>query len=149
MTALMAQELALNGTERILEVGAGRGYAAAVPGALAAEVISLELVGPLASRALRNLRRTGRGANVRIVHADGGFGYPELAPYDAISVAAAARDVPLALLAQLNDPGRLVIPVGEWDSQELRVFTKRNGRIDSRASTLCQFVPLRGYEGWN
>jgi protein-L-isoaspartate(D-aspartate) O-methyltransferase len=149
MTALMAQELELTGTERVLEVGGGCGYAAAVLGALAAEVVSVELIGPLALRAAENLRRTARGANVRIIHADGGFGFPELAPYDAISVAAAAREVPEALFEQLNDPGRLVIPVGEWDDQELRVFTKANGCIDSRVSTLCRFVPLRGNEGWN
>jgi len=79
---------------------------------------------------------------------DGSLGYPEAAPYDAISVAAAAPDIPVSLIEQLNDPGRLVIPVGERDDQELRVVWKENGRIDYRVATLCRFVPLRGGEGW-
>ncbi len=76
------------------------------------------------------------------------MGFAQLAPYDAISVAAAAPDVPSALLEQLNDSGRMVIPVGSLDDQELRVVTRRGGRIEQRVPTLCQFVPLRGAEGW-
>lgn len=148
MTALMAQELELKGTENVLEVGAGCGYAAAVLGALAARVISVELLPKLAEMARENLRRTGRDANISVLCGDGSLGYAPGAPYDAISVAAGAREMPVALLEQLNDPGRLVIPVGEWDDQELRVVTKREGRIDYRVATMCRFVPLRGGEGW-
>ncbi|MBZ5727758.1 MAG: protein-L-isoaspartate(D-aspartate) O-methyltransferase [Acidobacteriia bacterium] len=148
MTALMAELLELQGSESVLEVGAGCGYAAAVLGMLAARVVAVEIVPRLAERARENLRRTGRDGNVEIVVADGSLGYLPRAPYDAISVAAGAPDVPAALLAQLHDPGRLVIPVGERDDQELRLVTKHRGRIDSRASTLCRFVPLRGGEGW-
>ena len=83
-----------------------------------------------------------------ILQADGSVGYAAGAPYDAISVAAGAPEVPAPLLEQLNDPGLLVIPVGERDDQELRVISKRNGRIDHRVPTLCRFVPLRGGEGW-
>src|SRR5258708_38299200 len=95
-----------------------------------------------------NLRRPGRDANVRVVEGDGGWGYAADAPYDAISVAAAAPDVPPILLDQLNDPGILVIPVGSRDDQELRVITKTRGQLDSRIATMCRFVPLRGGEGW-
>jgi protein-L-isoaspartate(D-aspartate) O-methyltransferase len=148
MTALMAQELELTGSETVLEVGAGSGYAAAVLGALAARVVAVEIVEPLVRQARTNLERAGRGANVTVVDGDGGFGFAQFAPYDGISVAAAAPEIPAALLAQLNDPGRLVIPVGSRDDQELRVVTRRGGRMEQRVPTLCQFVPLRGAEGW-
>jgi protein-L-isoaspartate(D-aspartate) O-methyltransferase len=82
------------------------------------------------------------------VSGDGSLGYPEMAPYDAISVAAGAPDVPHALMEELKDPGRLVIPVGERSDQELRIIQKRNGQIESRVATFCRFVPLRGGEGW-
>jgi len=148
MTALMAQSLELKGTETVLEVGAGSGYAAAVLGALARRVISVEIVAALAQQARENLRKTERGANIEVVAGDGSLGYAESAPYGAISVAAAAPEIPASLLEQLNDPGRLVIPVGERDDQELRVVLKEGGRIDYRVATLCRFVPLRGGEGW-
>jgi protein-L-isoaspartate(D-aspartate) O-methyltransferase len=143
MTALMAQSLELAGTEKVLEVGAGCGYHAAVLGILAARVISVEIIPALADLARRNLARTGLDQNVTVVCGDGSLGYPDLAPYDAISVEAAAPEVPSALLAQLNDPGRLVIPVGERGEHELRVVWKRRGRIEHRVATLCRFVPLR------
>jgi protein-L-isoaspartate(D-aspartate) O-methyltransferase len=148
MTALMADALDLSGTETVLEVGAGSGYAAAVLGRLAARVMALELVPSLARIAEANLKRTGTGANVVVRAADGSLGCAEWAPYDAISVPAAAPEIPVSLLAQLRDPGRLVIPVGPRADQELRVVTKQAGRIDYRVATLCRFVPLRGGEGW-
>jgi protein-L-isoaspartate(D-aspartate) O-methyltransferase len=148
MTALMAELLELNGSETILEVGTGSGYAAALLGALAQRVVTIELIPRLAAIARQNLTRTGRGANVLVVSGDGSMGYPPLAPYDAISVAAGAPDVPHALLDQTKDPGRLVIPVGERSDQELRVIRKRDGQIETRVATLCRFVPLRGGEGW-
>jgi protein-L-isoaspartate(D-aspartate) O-methyltransferase len=144
MTALMAQCLELQGTEMVLEVGAGCGYHAAVLGALAARVIAIELIPELAEMARDNLYRTGRAGNVTVVTGDGSLGYAEEAPYDAISVAAAASDIPSALLDQLKDPGRLVIPVGPYSEQELRVVRKEAGRIDWRVATYCRFVPLRG-----
>lgn len=148
ITALMAELLELEGNENILEVGAGSGYAAALLGALAATVVTMELVPALAKAARANLARTGRDANVLVVAGDGSLGYPPLAPYDAISVAAGAPEIPPALLDQLSDPGRLVIPVGERSDQDLRLVWKRNGRIESRTATACRFVPLRGEEGW-
>lgn len=148
MTALMAEVLELNGAENVLEVGAGSGYHAAVLGALAKTVVTIELIPTLARAARQNLRRTGRDSNVLVVCGDGCAGYPQLAPYDAISVAAGAPEIPAALLAQLNDPGRMVIPVGERLDQELRVIWKRGGVIETRVASLCRFVPLRGQEGW-
>ena len=148
MTALMAEALELTGTETVLEVGAGCGYAAAVLGQLAARVVTVELIPALAVLAEDNLRRTGYDGNITVVDGDGSVGYPPLAPYQAISVAAAAPDIPPALLEQLDDPGRLVIPVGQDENQELRVVWKRAGRVESRVATLCRFVPLRGSEGW-
>ena len=90
----------------------------------------------------------GRDSNVKVVTGDGSAGYREGAPYDAISVAAGAPEIPAALVEQMNDPGILVIPVGAMEDQELRVLTLRGGQVDNRVSTLCRFVPLRGGEGW-
>jgi protein-L-isoaspartate(D-aspartate) O-methyltransferase len=148
MTALMAESLELRGTEHVLEVGAGCGYAAAVLGALAASVITVEILPRLAKQARENLRRVGRDSNVEVVTGDGSTGYRDGAPYDAISVAAGAPEIPAALVEQLNDPGILVIPVGAMEDQELRVLTLRGGHVDYRVPTLCRFVPLRGGEGW-
>jgi protein-L-isoaspartate(D-aspartate) O-methyltransferase len=148
MTALMAQELALNGSETVLEIGAGSGYAAAVLGSLAEGVITVEIVPELVRLAQANLRRTHYDRNVRVVAGDGSWGHEPNAPYDAISVAAGAPEIPVALLQQLCDPGVLVIPVGAMNDQELLVVSKRGGQIHSRVSTACRFVPLRGSEGW-
>ena len=148
MTALMAEVLDLKGTETVLEVGAGCGYAAAVLGSLAARVIAVEIVPALAQMARDNLRRVGRDANITVISGDGSMGHALFAPYDAISVAAAAPEIPTALLEQLRDPGWLVVPVGSLDDQELRVVRKERGRIDYSVRTYCRFVPLRGGEGW-
>ena len=146
MVALMADLLELTGTETVLEIGAGCGYASAVLGQLAAHVIAIELLPALAQLARHNLHRTRLDGNITVLEGDGWFGYPPLAPYRAISVAAAAPEIPEALLEQLDDPGRLVIPVDVVEDQELRVVSKYNGRISYRVATLCRFVPLRG--GW-
>jgi protein-L-isoaspartate(D-aspartate) O-methyltransferase len=148
MTALMCECLELKGTESVLEVGAGCGYHAAVLGALAARVISLEIVPELAAVAASNLAKTGLGSNIVVMCADGSRGWPDGAPFDAISVAAAAPEVPGSLLGQLKDPGIMVIPAGSSREQELRVITKRQGLIQSRTAARCRFVPLRGSEGW-
>jgi protein-L-isoaspartate(D-aspartate) O-methyltransferase len=148
MTALMAQVLELRGHETVLEIGAGCGYAAAVLGMLAARVITLEIVEPLAQRARENLKRTARDGNIDVISGDGSRGHVAGAPYDAISVAAGAPAIPGALLEQLREPGVLAIPVGQFEDQELRVVRKCDGRTQSRIATLCRFVPLRGGEGW-
>lgn len=148
MTALMTELLELNGTEDVLEIGSGSGYHAAVLGALAATVVTIELVPALAKLARENLARSRRDANVLVIAGDGSIGYPQFAPYDAITVAAAAPEIPHALLDQLKDPGCLVIPVGERSDQDLQVIWKRGGRLEIRTATACRFVPLRGEEGW-
>ncbi len=148
MTALMAQCLELRGGETVLEVGAGSGYHAAVLGALAAHVVAVELIPALAEQARSNLEAAGRAANVRVICGDGSLGYDAEAPYDAISVAAGAPDVPPALVEQLKDPGRLVIPVGEYDEQQLQVITKTRGTLSTSVAAACRFVPLRGGSGW-
>jgi protein-L-isoaspartate(D-aspartate) O-methyltransferase len=149
MTALMAESMQLRGHESVLEVGAGCGYASAVLGSLAARVIGVEIRAALAQSARDNLRRTHRDGNIEVVTGDGSAGYPARSPYDAIVVAAGAPDVPAALMEQLKDPGVLVIPVGNYQDQELRVLTLRGGQVEAHVPTMCRFVPLRGREGWH
>ena len=139
MVALMAELLRLTGTENVLEVGGGSGYSAAVLGALAARVVTVERVPELAAMARHNLAGT---PNVMVVEGDGSLGYPPRAPFDAISVAAASHEIPEALEGQLADGGRLVIPVGEDQDQELRFGHKQYGAIRWRVATHCRFVPL-------
>ncbi len=149
MTALMVERLKLQGTEFVLDVGTGSGYAAAVLGALSERVISIELIAGLARQAADNLRRTGWGWNVTVTTGDGSIGYRQEAPYDAIVVAAGAPEVPAPLVEQLRDPGSLVIPVGTREDQSLMLVTKRGGVVEQRVIGECRFVPLRGNEGWN
>lgn len=148
MTALMVECLELTGKETVLEVGAGSGYHAAVIGALAAQVYTIEIIPELAEMARANLEAAGLAGNIVVVCGDGTGGLPDHAPYDAISAAAAAPEVPPALLEQLRDPGTLVIPVGTLWDQELLVIKKSRGKITSRVATFCRFVPLRGSGGW-
>lgn len=148
MTALMAQCLELRGTEKVLEVGAGSGYHAAVLGALARVVISIERIPELAELARANLRRTGLDGNITVVEGDGSLGWPAESPYDAISVAAGSPSAPPALIEQLADPGTLVIPVGGRGDQVLHIVRNINGKIATRTASPCRFVPLVGREGW-
>jgi len=148
MIALMAESLELTGTETVLDVGGGSGYHAAVLSLLAARVISIEIIPGLARLAAQNLARTGFGSNVTVVCGDGSAGWPAAAPYTGISVAAGAPEVPEPLLAQLADPGHLVIPVGGRSDQELLVITKSGGQMREHVATYCRFVPLRGGSGW-
>jgi protein-L-isoaspartate(D-aspartate) O-methyltransferase len=148
MTALMVQLLELTGTEKVLEVGAGCGYHAAVLGALARCVISVERIPELAAVANENLRRNGLDSHVTVLCADGSEGVLDESPFDAISVAAGSPEIPLALLTQLGDPGVLVIPVGGRLDQDLRVVHRKNGTITTRTASGCRFVPLVGRAGW-
>jgi protein-L-isoaspartate(D-aspartate) O-methyltransferase len=149
MTALMVQCLELTGEETVLEVGAGSGYHAAVLASLAKRVITVEVVMELAETARFNLEAAGFGERVTVVCEDGSMGYAAGQPYAGISVAAAAPEVPEALLAQLKDPGKLVIPVGSREEQELLVISRKEGLDQVRTAAYCRFVPLLGREGWN
>jgi protein-L-isoaspartate(D-aspartate) O-methyltransferase len=131
---------------RVLEVGTGCGYQAAVLALLAREVYSIERIEALAEKARGNLRAM-RIPNLRLVHGDGNKGLPEAAPFDAIIVAAAARTVPQPLIDQLARGGRLVIPVGT-DDQELRIVERTlAGGITERRLDAVRFVPLRAGKG--
>ena len=147
MVAIMLQQLALQGGERVLEVGTGSGYQAAVLSRLAGQVYSLEYFPTLATRARSLLHRLGY-TNVQVLVGDGGLGLPEYAPYDGIVVAAAAPGPPPPLLTQLAAGGRLVIPVGTTGRQELLCLTKQAGGYHEQRSVPCRFVPLLGAEGW-
>lgn len=131
---------------RVLEVGTGCGYQAAVLAQVAREAYSIERIQALADKARANLRPL-RLANLRLVHGDGYKGLPEAAPFDAIVVAAAAPKVPAALTGQLASGGRLVIPVGT-DDQQLRVIERAaNGALSERRLDAVRFVPLRTGKG--
>jgi protein-L-isoaspartate(D-aspartate) O-methyltransferase len=147
MVAAMAEALLLDGHERVLEVGAGCGYQAAVLSRLAREVIAVEAQPVLAASARERLARLGY-ANVRVEEGDGSAGWPETAPYDAILVTAAAPAVPQPLVDQLCEGGRLVIPVGTAERQELLRIVKREGRTTEKSLYACRFVPLLGRYGW-
>jgi protein-L-isoaspartate(D-aspartate) O-methyltransferase len=148
MVASMAEALQLTGKEKVLEVGTGSGYAAAVLSRLAEVVYTIENHPALAASAGERLARLGF-ANVIVRTGDGSAGFPEDAPYDAIIVAAAAPVVPQPLLEQLAKGGRLVIPVGTDDTQILMLVKKERGQIVSSALEHCRFVPLTGQYGFH
>lgn len=148
MVARIAEELQLRGHERVLDVGTGSGYQAAVLAELAAQVTSIERHSDLAANARQTLANAGY-ANVTVVVGDGSQGYAANAPYSGIAVAAGSPQVPDALLAQLAQEGRLVLPTGPADVQRLTVVVKdAQGRITTRMLEECQFVPLIGEQGW-
>ncbi|MGE3174365.1 MAG: protein-L-isoaspartate(D-aspartate) O-methyltransferase [Planctomycetota bacterium] len=149
IVARMAAALALSGDERVLEVGAGSGYGAAVLAALAAEVVTVERNARLARRAAANLAAAGC-ADVTVRVGDGTLGCPELAPFDAIVVTAGGPRVPDALRQQLARGGRLLIPVGGASGRQQLVRVTRVGRADFREERLAsvRFVPLVGAQGW-
>lgn len=147
IVALTVAALELRGDERVLEVGTGSGYAAAVLAQLAAEVWSVERLRALAEQAAQRLDALGY-SNVHVGVGDGTQGWPEHGPYDAIAVAAAGPQIPRTLLDQLGPGGRLVIPVGSRDEQHmLRVVRTADGFEQQRLGPV-RFVPLVGREGW-
>ena len=141
IVALMTQAAALTRHSRVLEVGGGSGYHAAVLARIAGVVWSVERIAELARRARTQLRSLGI-RNVHVLHGDGTLGYPPAAPYDAIVVAAAAAAPPAALLEQLAPHGRLVMPVGPADIQDLMVYERIGTGIRERGLCACCFVPL-------
>jgi len=147
MVAAMAEALLLEGHERMLEVGCGSGYQAAVLSRLAREVIAVETQAALAASARERLARLGY-ENVAVEEGDGSAGWPASAPYDAILVTAAAPEIPRPLVDQLAEGGRLVIPVGGSKHQELLRIVKRGDRTTEESLYACRFVPLLGRYGW-
>ncbi len=141
MVAMSIEALRLEGDETVLEVGAGSGYQAAVLSKLANKVIAIEIIPELADSARRVLASLGID-NVEIICADGRKGWPEGAPYDGIVVAAAAEEVPSALIEQLKEGGRLVIPVGGGSGQSLQTSRKHGGALETEELCRCVFVPL-------
>jgi len=148
MVARICEELQLGGTERVLDVGTGSGYQAAVLAELVSEVVSIERVPELAEQARANLAASGYGAAVDVLVGDGTLGVPERAPYDAIAVAAAAPEPPLALYEQLVVGGRLAVPVGSRRGQRLEIVTRNPTGPAVVRSVPCRFVPLVGQEGF-
>ena len=147
VVAASAEALALEGRERVLEVGAGTGYQAAVLSLLAREVIAVETIPSLTESARERLTRLGY-SNVRVEQGDGSEGLAGEAPFDAILVSAAAPAVPQPLIDQLADGGRLVIPVGLTDRQQLLRIVKEGNRTTEQKLFPCRFVPLVGRFGW-
>ncbi len=142
VVALMTQLLQLKPQDRVLEIGTGSGYQTAILAKLAHEVYSIEAIKALAETARERLQRLGY-TNIHILHGDGALGWPEHAPYDAIIVTAAPEQIPPALVSQLADGGRMVIPVGpEYTEQMLQLVEKRRGRIRTRSIAPVRFVPL-------
>ena len=143
IVAFMTESLDLDGDEKVLEIGTGSGYQAAVLAECAEQVYSIEIVAPLAARAEKVLRSLGHD-DIRLRVGDGFDGWPEAAPFDAIIVTAAPEQVPPPLVAQLAEGGRLSIPVGRDGRQVLRVYTKRDGELVQLERLAVRFVPMTG-----
>lgn len=149
IVATICEALALDGSERVLEVGTGSGYSAAVLARLTSEVISIEVHESLAARARAILEELG-AANVRVLRGDGSGGVPEYAPYGAIAVHATAPRPPQALLEELEPGGRLVVPLAAKHGDMLTLFIRREeGGYDQLPLGACRFVPLVGREGFS
>ena len=147
MVALMTQCLGLRGGEKVLEIGTGSGYQAAILSRLAAEIYTVERVASLAERTGELFRRLDY-KNISVRVGDGTLGWPEFAPYDAIIVTAGSPGVPPPLVGQLAEGGKLVIPAGSGYSQRLLVLERRGEKIIQRDEGGCVFVPLIGEHGW-
>lgn len=147
IVAISLQALALSGDESVLEVGTGSGYQTALLASLARQVYSIERRPALAHAAEATLLRLGF-SNVKIAVGDGSQGWPEYAPYDAILVSAAAPALPPSLRAQLAEGGRMVIPVGSSEVQQLQLVRKNAGALTVDTLEGCRFVPLIGAEAY-
>lgn len=147
MVALMTESLNLTGKEKVLEIGTGSGYQTAVLSFLAEKIYSIERISTIASRARKTLDKL-HCSNVIVRVGDGTLGWPEEAPFDAIVAAAASPRLPSAYLDQLRDGGRIVMPVGIEDSQELIKITKKDNNTVKEVLGGCKFVKLIGKDGW-
>lgn len=147
MVAVMTDLLDLSGDETVLEIGTGSGYQAAVLASLASHVHTIECNAGLAQPAAARLEAMGF-KNVSVHLGDGSLGWPEAAPYQAILVTAGAPEVPRPLMEQLDDGGRLVLPVGGLQEQRLERWVKHAGKFSRQVIFPVSFVPLRGHFGW-
>jgi len=143
IVAFMTEQLDPQPTNRVLEIGTGSGYQAAVLAQLVAEVYTIEIIEPLAQRAEADLKRLGY-TNIRVRAGDGSQGWQEAAPFDAIIVTCAPEKVPPPLVEQLRDGGRMIIPVGPIGDQELVLLCKRGEQLEQRAMLSVRFVPMTG-----
>jgi protein-L-isoaspartate(D-aspartate) O-methyltransferase len=141
IVVVMLQALKLSPTDNVLEIGTGSGYVTALLAQLTAQVTSIERHPALADAAREMLDNMGY-KNVRVVAGDGTRGFPEAAPYDAILVSAAAAELPSALVSQLAEGGRMIIPIGGAEAQQLQYIEKLNGQPQITLRELCRFVPL-------
>lgn len=148
VVAAICEALRLEGDEKVLEVGTGSGYSAAVLARLASQVISIERVPELGELARQKLGELGIG-NVEVFVEDGSRGHPEEAPYAAIAVHAATPEAPHSLLAELATDGRLVVPIATGSADLLVAFIRENGDLRQETIGPCRFVPLIGAEGFN
>jgi protein-L-isoaspartate(D-aspartate) O-methyltransferase len=148
MVAIMTETLSPKPGETILEIGTGSGYQAAILSRLCSTVYTIERISALASRARKLLDELGY-FNVHIRVGDGTMGLPQHAPYDGIIVTAGAPHVPEALMAQLNEDGRLVIPIGDQSIQDLKRITKTKDGVKEESMGGCRFVKLIGKNGWS
>ena len=146
IVAFMTERLDPKPTDRVLEIGTGSGYQAAVLSVLVAEVYTIEIVEPLARRAEGDLQRLGY-RKVKVRAGDGYQGWPEAAPFDAIIVTCAPDHVPQTLVDQLKDGGRMIVPVGRENDQELYLLQKRGQKVEQRAVLPVRFVPMTGTKG--
>jgi protein-L-isoaspartate(D-aspartate) O-methyltransferase len=146
IVAFMTEQLHPQPTDRVLEIGTGSGYQAAILAELVAEVYSIEIVEPLSKTAEGTLQRLGY-KNVHVKVGDGYKGWPDHAPFDAIIVTCAPDHVPQPLVDQLKEGGRMIIPVGPRRAQELYLLQKQNGQLRQGAVLEVRFVPMRGEAG--
>jgi protein-L-isoaspartate(D-aspartate) O-methyltransferase len=142
IVAHMTEMLALQAGEKMLEIGAGSGYQAAVLAELGARVFTMEVVPELADHARGVLAQEGYDRSVRVLTGDGYKGWPEEQPFDAVIVTCAPENVPPALVKQLREGGRMVAPVGAWMNQRLVILRKRNGKIEKTDDVSVWFVPM-------
>src|SRR2546425_1044409 len=143
IVAFMTEELRPQPTDRVLEIGTGSGYQAAILAELVAEVYSIEIIEPLAKNAEATLERLGY-KNVHVKAGDGYKGWVEHAPFDAVIVTCAPDHVPKPLVDQLREGGRMIIPVGGFGDQELYLLEKKNGQLQRRSVLPVRFVPMAG-----
>ena len=148
MVAIMTEKLWIKKGDKILEIGTGSGYQAAVIAEIAKKVYTIEYLPELAEKAKKKFDELGYN-NIEVVTGDGTLGLPAQSPFDGIIVTAGAPSIPKSLTDQLAEGGKLVIPVGERFMQVLTIVTRLNGKLNIEESITCVFVPLVGKYGWS